>query len=180
MLPRGRLREPLRGLSRADCIVITRTEEITEIGLIKDRIKKVAGDDVPVLTSRMVTSRFRALNHESDPATLLSQPIAAFCGVGNPASFFNHLRRAGYQLVLTKAFPDHHRYQEPELNALVGEATAVGAKSLVTTAKDATKLKDLKLDLPGNVMEIQISIDDEDRLVDLIRKAIFKPAARSN
>lgn len=180
LLPRGRLREPLGGLSRADCVVITRTEQVDDIGSIKDAVQRIAGE-VPVLSSRMLTSGFRRVDRESiDTAALLSQPIGAFCGVGNPESFFNHLRREGYQLAFTRTFPDHQKYVQSDLDSLVGEAKTRGAKSLLTTAKDATKLQSFKLGIPCCVLEIQISIDEEDRLVDLIRKAIFKSAWRSD
>jgi tetraacyldisaccharide 4'-kinase len=176
LLPRGRLREPLGGLSRADCVVITRTEQVEHISSIKDTIRRIAGN-VPLLTSRMLTSGFRRVDSEPiDTATLLSQPIGAFCGVGNPDSFFNHLRREGYQLEFTRTFPDHHRYKQSDIDALVGEARAKGAKSLLTTAKDATKLESFNLGIPCSVLEIEISIDEEDRLVELIRTAIFKSA----
>jgi tetraacyldisaccharide-1-P 4'-kinase len=59
---------------------------------------------------------------------------------------------------------------------LVVDAKAIGAKALLTTAKDATKLRSFNLDLPCCVLDIQISIDEEDRLVDLIRKTLFKSA----
>jgi tetraacyldisaccharide 4'-kinase len=174
LLPHGRLREPLGGLSRAHCVVITRAEQVQDIGSIKDAIKRIAGD-VPVFSSRMLTSGFRRVDSEPiDTAALLSEPIGAFCGVGNPDSFFNHLRREGCQLASTRTFPDHHRYEQWELDSMVEEATTKGAQSLLTTAKDATKLQSFNLAIPCSVLEIQISIDEEDRLVDLIRKAIFK------
>jgi tetraacyldisaccharide 4'-kinase len=172
LLPHGRLREPLRGLSRADCVVITRTEQVEDIGSIKDAIQRIVGD-VPVLSSRMLTSGFRRMDGEPiDTVDLLSQPIGAFCGVGNPDSFFKHLRREGCQLAFTRTFPDHHRYEQWELDNMVEEARTRGATSLLTTAKDATKLQSFNLAIPCCVLDIQISIDEEDRLVDLIRKAI--------
>ena len=179
LLPRGRLREPLRGLRRADCVVITRTEQAGDPASIKDAVKRIAGK-VPVLSSRMVTSGVRRLDGQNiDASALLNEPVAAFCGVGNPGSFFNHLRREGYLVEFTRAFPDHHKYKQSELDTLVKEATDRGAKSLLTTAKDATKLQSFSLGIPCFVLEIQISIDDDEPLVALIRNAIFnsKPAA---
>jgi tetraacyldisaccharide 4'-kinase len=169
----GLLRESLRALSRANCVVITRTEQVEDIGSIKETIQRVA-DKVPVLSSRMLTSGFRKLDGEPIGMPAQSQPIGAFCGVGNPESFFNHLRREGLHLAFTRTFPDHHHYNQSELDSLVREAKARGVRSLLTTAKDATKLQALKLEMPCSVLEIQISIDDEDRLVDQIRNAIFK------
>jgi tetraacyldisaccharide 4'-kinase len=169
----GLLRESLGGLSRADCVVLTRTEQVADVGLIKESIQRIV-DKVPVLSSRMLTSAFRKLDGESSEAPPQPQPIGAFCGVGNPKSFFNHLRSEGLHLVFTRTFPDHHRYKQSELDSLVREAKAKGVKSLMTTAKDATKLQSLKLEMPCAVLVIRISIDDEGPLVDLIRNAIFR------
>jgi len=176
LLPYGRLREPISGLARADCVVITRAEQAEDLASIRDALQRVVGN-VPIFSSRMLTRGFRSINSDPiDTRSLLAQPIAAFCGIGNPDSFFNHLRREGYQLAFSRTFPDHHQYKQSELDTLVAEATAGGANSLITTAKDATKLQSLRLGVPCCVMDIQISIDEEDPLVDLIRKAIFKEA----
>jgi len=180
LLPYGRLREPLSGLSRADCVVITRADQAEDLASIKSALQQIVGN-VPIFPSRMLTKGYRSISGEPIEArSLLAQPIAAFCGIGNPDSFFNHLRCEGYQLAFTRTFPDHHQYKQSELDTLVAEATASGAKSLFTTAKDATKLQSLTLGVPCCVMDIQISIDEEDALVELIRKAISKSGFASN
>ena len=136
---------------------------------------------MPIFSSRMLTRGVRSFNGEPiDGPSLVAQPIAAFCGVGNPDSFFNHLRREGYQLAFTRTFPDHHQYKQTELDTLVDEATASGAKSLFTTEKDATKLLPLTMGVPCCVIDIQISIDEEEPLVELIRKAISNSGSGSS
>ncbi len=172
LLPSGRLRESPLGLSRADCVVITRSDQVADICSIKSIVQGIAGS-VPVLSSRMVTSGFRKVDGETvDAAAVRSQPIGAFCGVGNPTSFFNHLRREGFKLEFTRTFPDHHRYTQSELDDLTRTAKASGAQSLLTTAKDATKLQAFSLGITCSAVEIQISIDEADLLVNLIRKVI--------
>lgn len=171
LLPYGRLREPPSGLSRADCIVITRTEQVEDWAKTKEAVERVAGT-VPVFSSRMVTSAIRELGGEkADSEGLRSQPLAAFCGVGNPESFFNHLRRDDYSLALARAYPDHHRYKQPDIDTLVEQARSAGASALITTAKDAIKLAAFNFEVPCYVLEIQISIDDEHSLIHLIRDA---------
>jgi tetraacyldisaccharide 4'-kinase len=175
LLPAGRLREPLSGLSRADCVVITRTEQVADWTRIKEVVEREAGP-VPVFSSQMVTSGIRTLGGEKlDNEKLLAQPLGAFCGVGNPESFFNHLHREGSALAFTRAFADHHRYDQTDLDQLVAQARSSEAGALITTAKDATKLASLKLDIPCYVLEIEISVDDEDRLIRLIRHACENP-----
>ena len=107
LLPRGRLREPLRGLARADLIVITRAEQLVEPGPLCQEAERLSGGR-PVILSRTRTRAIRPLNeamkgispdvflHPSSlrPHPLPAQPTAAFCGVGNPAAFFAHLLAA--------------------------------------------------------------------------------------
>lgn len=169
LLPAGQLREPLSGLSRAQCVVITRTEQVEEWTTIKEIVERTAGL-IPIFSSRMATSRIYQLGSEEiDQAKIPSQPLGAFCGVGNPDSFFNHLRREGQTLAFTRTFADHYRYNQTDLDHLVKQARSSGAVGLITTAKDATKLASLKRDLPCYILEIEISIDDEDRLVKIIQ-----------
>jgi len=171
LLPAGRLREPVSGLSRAGCVVITRTEQVEDWSALRDAVQGVAGS-VPIFSSRMVTARIRELgSEEADLERPSAQRLGAFCGVGNPESFFNQLRREGYELAFTRTFADHHRYSQPDLDQLVGQARSSGAAALITTAKDATKLAALRLNLPCYVLEIEIEIDDAERLVKLIRQA---------
>ena len=171
LLPYGRLREPRAGLSRADCIVITRTEQVEDLVSLSESVQRLAGA-IPVFTSRMTTSGIRRLNGESvDNESLLGQPVAAFCGVGNPESFFKQLRQEGYEPVFTRAFADHHDYNQADLNRLTKEAKDHGASGLITTAKDALKLASLEIELPCYVLEIKISIADDARLVKMIQAA---------
>lgn len=166
LLPYGRLREPLSGLSRADCIVITRTDQVNSIDNLRSEIRNLAGGDIPVFHSRMRTARITPLN---DSAAALVPPVAAFCAVGNPRSFFNALP---HEVVLQKAFPDHHRYSQSEIDSLINDARSAGASSLITTAKDAVKLRRLSLSLPCYVLEIEPLIEDADELIELIRSVL--------
>ena len=97
--------------------------------------------------------------------------VAAFCAVGNPTSFFRNLRQAGYELVLEKAFPDHHVYSQEEIDSVISAANERGANALITTAKDAVKLRTLSFSLPCYVMEIEIAIDDADNFTRLVFEA---------
>lgn len=174
LLPYGRLREPRGGLSRADCIVITRSDQVEDPASIRKALERVTGA-VPIFSASMETSRIRTLEGEDvDQESLHGQQVGAFCGVGNPQSFFSHLHRAGIEPSFTRTFTDHHSYKQSELKALVNEAKARAAIGLITTAKDAVKLSSLKLELPCYVLEIQIRIDDEDRLIKIIRDIAYE------
>ena len=103
---------------------------------------------------------------------LKSGSVAAFCGIGNPESFFADLLRDGYKLSHKQAFPDHHYYTQPELNAVAAEAKSHGATALLTTAKDEVKLRSLSFELPCYAVDIKIDVDGAESLRALIGEAI--------
>jgi tetraacyldisaccharide 4'-kinase len=166
LLPYGRLRETPEGLSRADCIVITRCDQVGSLDALRSEILRLAGDR-PIFHSRMRAARMSPLKNG---AADLGAParVGAFCAIGNPSSFFEQLRRSGYELALEKSFPDHHMYSQDEVDSLCRAATEVGAISLVTTAKDAVKLRALSFSLPCYVLEIEMAIENDDELTRLV------------
>jgi tetraacyldisaccharide 4'-kinase len=180
LLPRGRLREPPRELARADCIILTRSEQAQDIDLLRKQAERLSGHR-PVFLSSTRTRKVRPLDElvtistvsqPSQPSASIPHPFAAFCAIGNPAAFFEHLRRDEHQLKFTHAFPDHHPYSQRDIDALVTEARQEGAQALLTTAKDAVKLGSLRFDLPCYVLEIKLEFDDEEKLLAMIREAV--------
>lgn len=153
LLPYGRLRETPEGLSRADCIVLTRCDQVKNLDLLRAEISGL-NENVPIFRSEMRTSRVSPLKNGAEPLTPPGR-VVAFCAVGNPRSFFEHVRRAGYELASEKSFPDHHVYSQDEIDAIVREAKASGAPSLITTAKDAVKLRTLSFSITCYVLEIE-------------------------
>jgi len=172
LLPAGILREPIDALKRADCVAITRKEEYEEDPLLED-IRKIA--DAPIVTSRIVSLRIRPINSSSQSnATKISGPVAAFCAIGNPEAFFKTLRDDDHELCQTFVFRDHHKYTQADINRIVEQSQARGAKALLTTAKDEVKLRSLRFDLPGYVVDVGIEIVQQAKLLELIEAAISK------
>jgi tetraacyldisaccharide 4'-kinase len=124
----------------------------------------------PIFESQMRLVRVSPLKNGGES---LAPParVGAFCAVGNPASFFNLLRQAGYEIAVERAFPDHHMYSQEEVDAIIRLARDAGAEVLVTTAKDAVKLRTLSFSLPCYVVEIEIAIDDADAFGRLVSAA---------
>ncbi|MDQ3667153.1 MAG: tetraacyldisaccharide 4'-kinase [Acidobacteriota bacterium] len=171
LLPAGRLREPRSGLSRADCVVVTRADQSAELVSLVSEIQRLIGCR-PVVASKIKVKGISRMNSEGlEELFCLPQPAAAFCAVGNPESFFEILRRAGIDPVLTHTFPDHHQYTQSEIDSLIQESRKGGAKSVVTTAKDAVKLQQSKLELPCYVVNIEISIEEQDRIIQMVDAA---------
>ncbi|MEK6335251.1 MAG: tetraacyldisaccharide 4'-kinase [Acidobacteriota bacterium] len=172
LLPAGILREPPRGLSRADCVVITRIDEADDLQGLEREIREL-GAAQHIFHSRMRIRGLRVVNAsvEGVPTDIKEVPLAAFCGIGNPQSFFTQLRAAGYQLGLAEIFRDHHVYTQADVDRLIQKARAAGLRALLTTAKDEVKLRALTFDLPCFAVEIGIEIEEEDQFRVLIENS---------
>ena len=172
LLPAGLLREPRSGLRRADCIVITRSDQSPSVDALRKEIDHFSGGR-PIFVSRMKGCALRSLPGSPEHGSRDEPgPVAAFCGIGNPQSFFAQLRAEKYSLTYVHPFADHHKYTQNDIDTVVREAAANGARALLTTAKDEVKVRSLRIDLPCYVFDIQIEIDDEARLRRLILNAI--------
>jgi tetraacyldisaccharide 4'-kinase len=177
LLPAGNLRESPDQLARADCIVITRAEDVHGIQELKSEIHELSKGRQMFL-SRIRIERLREVKGGSADEDVKSAQVAAFCGIGNPESFFTQLRRESYQLCHTQTFPDHHYYRQEEINELERQATARGARALLTTAKDEVKLRSLTCEMPIYSVDVAIEIEDESKFLALIDEAISRPERR--
>ena len=166
LLPYGRLRESPEGLTRADCIVITRCELVEDTTDLRAEIKRISGER-PIFNSHMRNVGVSALKNGANTLGPGAR-VAAFCAVGNPESFFESVQRAGYEIALQKAFMDHHDYSQDEIDSLTREAEKSGATALITTAKDAVKLRALAFEMPCYVLESEISIGEAEALRQMI------------
>jgi len=182
ILPAGILREPIKELTRADCVVITRANESPNVDQLRAAIKQVSRE-TPVFTSQMKPFDARPLkvaNHAFELLTDHASPVAAFCGIGNSDSFFSLIRRQGHALNYTRAFADHYNYRQSDIDRFIKDAIARGAKVVVTTAKDAVKVESLNFDLPCYVIDITIEIDEAQPFLDCLAgacdTAVLKPA----
>ncbi len=132
MLPRGRLREPASGLARADCVVITRAELAEDLEGLRAEVARVSGGRAAVFTSRVRTRGLTRLSEEGAGGAEVKLEsvrvgtVGAFCAVGNPGAFFEHLRRDGFELSYKRAFRDHHAYTRTDAEAVARAAAGRG------------------------------------------------------
>ena len=169
-LPSGILREPLENLKRADAILITRANLVKDIVELKSKIRKY-NVDCPIFVaenrfSRLINledfpAKTQKTQNETDNRQLTADRCLAFCALGNPNNFFDQLRGENFRLAATEAFPDHYYYRQKDIEKLIDKARRYEAKALLTTAKDAVKLKKLNFDLPCLVVESEMVFADE-------------------
>jgi tetraacyldisaccharide 4'-kinase len=181
MLPSGRLREPVGGLARADAVILTRSDQVEQLDKLRNLVSELSGD-APVFAARTTISRILELNGSEVGSTvevIRGCPSLAFCGIGNPQTFFNQLRNEHWNVGNTQIFRDHHVYEQKDVDRLTELAKRNGLQTLITTAKDAIKLRNLKFTIECLVIEVKYEFDNEGALMDLILKAVSGKSQRS-
>lgn len=142
LFPRGLLREARRGVRRSGVVVITRADQASAEA--RARLRRCVGrlaPGVPVAESvHRPVDLVGAGGRTAPVATLAGARVAGFCGVGNPSGFRTTLQQLGAQVTDFRAYPDHNRYDEHDLQDLNAWANDQATDCVVTTQKDLVKL----------------------------------------
>ena len=140
-LPLGRLREPLEGLSRAGIFVITRSDSGRLVESAEHLLHRY-NPRAPIFHARVRPETWVTFGTgETIAASALPYTrVAAFCGLGNPESFWCTLSALGLNVVDRLTFDDHHTYRPWELRFLSHQFRQAGAEAILTTEKDMINL----------------------------------------
>jgi len=169
VFPAGELREPLSALDRADMICLTRSRGNDAT----DRIDGCNRKRVPVIkTGFRVQSVIEVSSgEEMEIQAIQNQPVAAFCGIAHPLDFFQTLEQVPVKIVSRNSFPDHHDYSADTLQAIDDGAKQAGVNCIVTTEKDAVKLKGHAFGLPVYAVRVALEIlEGQEKLDQLLSK----------
>jgi len=142
VVPRGTLREPAAGLGRAQVVVLSRCDLVSPER--REEIRSRAARYAPAAVWAETAHAPQGLgNHSGQQAPLdclVDLPVAAFCGVGNPAAFRRTLELCGYRVIGFREFADHYRYARADIESLTAWAKELDAAAVLCTRKDLVKL----------------------------------------
>ncbi len=172
LMPAGYLRESKRGVSRADIIIVSKTPENASAvdirNVIKD-IKPLAHQSI--FFSWLKYGELYGFQNNKEIISTLNDlfrfRIVLFTGIGNPKPMYTYLREYASE-VTHIPYPDHHEFTLQNI-AEIRDALDLfegGNKIIVTTEKDAMRLKgsdleDLTNTLPLYVLPIEIDFKDK-------------------
>ncbi len=135
VIPRGRLREPIDAAARAQVLVVS------------DATPGAAASEAWALGISQACAAVRTLG---DPVGTQGSGIGdqrsgvlAVAGIANPERFVTSLRDAGWNVVDSMTFKDHHRYSISDLAAIAAKMQSAGADAVFTTDKDAVRFESL-------------------------------------
>ncbi len=176
VIPAGRLREPIEALRRADLVVVTRCNSDSRFHAVANQIRRIE-PSMPIFQTATRPGSWRnARDGETVELPSLSK-VAAFCGLGNPESFWQTLDELPLRVVRKKAFRDHHRYGASDIRHLTREAQQQGAQVMVTTEKDLSNLSKEALaatDLKVLYLPIEMVVTEHAEFLRLVEAKIRK------
>ncbi len=191
LLPAGRLREPAKGKTRANIIIVTKCP--TNIKPVEFRILRNTLSLYPYQSLFFSTFQYKSLyglfNHKSLPITTIatSDKILLLTGIAFPEEIIRCLKQ--YTPHITSlTFGDHHAFTQKDI-AQINQSYAGLQNSdalVITTEKDATRLvnmdglnegvRDHLYILPIEVAFLQ---GDEKRFNDKISSYVYKNSRNS-
>jgi tetraacyldisaccharide 4'-kinase len=134
VLPAGPLRESLATGSRADLCLVSADAPSNPWRLPQFEA-----------SLELIGLRDLKTNELFNLEAIQKSRLAAFCGLAKPWEFQKSLKNWGLEPVVLRAFPDHAKYDQAQKRELIKFHKCSQAEWLLTTPKDAVKLKGLNL-----------------------------------
>jgi tetraacyldisaccharide 4'-kinase len=157
VMPIGRLREPIDAAARAHFLVVS------------DATAGAASSEAWTLD---IQQSCGAVKNLGEPVSLsgglkpaATSKILAVAGIAHPDRFVSMLRDAGWNVVESMAFPDHHRYTAKDIAAIGAKMKSTNADVVFTTDKDAVRLESLTLPFEAYRVPLQVQFDPPDALM---------------
>lgn len=143
LFPRGVLREAPTALKRADVAMLTKVDmEKSDLEQLKKQLNSIA-PDLPILESvHNPKYLYRLLDKKTlELSEIKAKPIACLSSIVNTEYFEFLLNGLGSKIKMRFHYPDHYRYRSKDIDYIVNECKKSNIETIVTTEKDAYKLK---------------------------------------
>jgi tetraacyldisaccharide 4'-kinase len=174
LLPAGILREPLSALKRADVLLLTKIDDSNDIQDLSKKLKKINRNALIVESRYKSAGAVDVFDTKRLPEYYLKDfEVAAFCAIGDPLSFECSLSNCGAKIIKLFTYMDHHVYTKSDIVSMVQFCRSKCIPVLVTTHKDAVKLRAFKDLFEGfRVVYIPIQLEITKGSDEFIQKVI--------
>lgn len=139
LLPRGLLRESLKGLRRATHIFITKARDI-DVTPIVSRIRTynptaeiIACYYEPQMLVNVHSGEIVPLDEIRD------RNVFVVTGIAEPSGFVQLVKELGATVQQVMTFPDHHRFRRAEIEEIYQTAAQMSADAILITEKDSVR-----------------------------------------
>lgn len=161
LLPKGRLREGMPGLKRANFILLSKWQHLDKSVIEKFEKRIQLFSKAPVSYLNFEIQKVVDLNHQILDSDFRGK-IVAFSGVGSPDVFLQDLKKyfSDAEVVKFLKYKDHHQFVQKDIDLIQDWAHKHDAK-IICTEKDHIKLQGLKLSHSIFVAEQRISVEGD-------------------
>ncbi len=143
LLPWGRLRDLPSRIRKADAVVVTKSPaEVPDDERAWWRSKLHLREEQPLYFTRIQYQKALPVFPDGDSHYLYSQKVILVSGIANDTPLRQYLSDT-YKIVGRLSFPDHHRYTKRDIRAIAAAARNCPTACLMTTEKDAQRLRDV-------------------------------------
>lgn len=190
LLPAGRLREPYKGKDRAEVVIITKCP--TDLKPMEYRVLQKQMDLYPYQELFFSTLKYGSLQpvfHDaacSDAEIQNSHNVMLITGIASPEHLVDHIAPLCRTVDLQR-FGDHYQFTPSDAEAVNTLWKAKKHDIIITTEKDATRLRILKDKFSADVrnrlyylpIEVEIIQDDKEKFNNLILSHVQKHSTNS-
>jgi tetraacyldisaccharide 4'-kinase len=158
VLPMGFGREPFSEIRRAQIVVLTRSNQVLSevVDRLERQIQKLGVSNIFRSQILFKVAKDIGSGKEYD---LRNKNVYLLSGIANPQSFESLVRNIGGNVLFHKEKPDHYSYTLESFLEILTDARKRGADLLVTTEKDAVKLKVFeKVDKAVAVVQVETEL----------------------
>ncbi len=168
LIPIGNLRESKKEANRAQVIIISKTPEKSNPNERKEVVRKLnLFDSQTAYFSHVKYSKWKCINTDNEIQYDKTYNITLITGIANAEPLVSHLQKIGHSIHHLK-YPDHHKYTTKDINDILAKHNADRStkKLILTTEKDATKLREFKKEFRTNniyIVPIKVAIEKNER-----------------
>ncbi len=175
--PYGVLRESLSALSRADQIIITRSDFSRDISKLKEEILSY-NPFVDLYHARFTATELVGKERNLSVKYLEDKSLLIFAGIGNFKAFKKQVSALSTDIDFAWEFSDHQDYDLETLKKIKAKADLFDSDVIVTTGKDWVKLGDFDFGREIYYINQVIDLDPgEEKLIkNLLSKLNLKKA----
>ena len=140
LIPSGKLREPISNLTKADLIIITKSNIHAPSNYL---INKIESFNRPTIYNELQIDSLLQIksNKINKLDKIANKKVYLFSALGDNESFKKIMGYTDAKIVGHSKYPDHYQYTLDDLNDIEQKATKRNAEFLITTEKDLVKIK---------------------------------------
>ena len=167
--PYGVLREPLSALARADIVVITRADFVSDIGGLKRRLKDFAPTAV-WYDARYKSHQLIGVDRRWPIKYIEDKTVLLFAGVGHFDSLRRQVQSLAGTVVHALELSDHQRYDVATFERILRLVDKYAPDVVLTTGKDWVKARHFDFGREFYYLDLAVDLNPgEEHLASLVR-----------